>query len=113
MQKILEDHRPCAFVVRLIGKLHDLAVLDIDVLMLCLGIVSDDDMDVIDKILALFVLFRTGEKFDQQKSNNSGSENNLNESDQRDPKYVRQITPYCFTHASAPFNKYVLLNFTS
>ena len=66
------------FFDRLIGKLHDLAVLDINVLMLFLGTVADDDMDVIDEILALFVLFRTGEKFDQQKNDNSGSENHLN-----------------------------------
>ena len=76
---------------RLIGKLHDLAVLDINVLMLFLGTVADDDMDVIDEILALFVLFRTGEKFDQQKNNNYGSENHLNESYQRDSKHVRHI----------------------
>ena len=76
---------------RLIKKLHDLAAFDIDVLMLFLGTVADDDMDIIDEILALFVLFRTGEKFDQQKNNNYGSENHLNESYQRDSKHVRHI----------------------
>ena len=76
---------------RLIGELRDLSVLDIDVLMLFLGTVADDDMDVIDEILALFVLFGTSEKFDQQKNQNSGSENHLNESDQRDSEYIRHI----------------------
>ena len=47
------------------GDFRDQAVFDIDVLMLLLCSVTDDDVNVIDDILVLFVLFGTGQEFDQ------------------------------------------------
>ena len=66
----------------------DLTALDIDVLMRSLVAVADDDMNVLDDILALFVFLRTFEKLDCQKDNDRGSENHLNKSDKRNTKYT-------------------------
>ena len=45
---------------RLLGDFRDQAVFDVNVLILLLCSVADDDMNIIDDILVLFVLFWTG-----------------------------------------------------